>query len=241
MSTHSQRLRGTMALMRGRLNSLIKQVWFHPRLGELFPEFLFAMYGITLATAPAMRMAAERCASMADEDPLAASLRSYYMHHAAEETGHEEALLVDLTSLGVPREQVLRRVTYPSVAALVGTQYYWMLHAHPVAYLGYLVVGEDPASLEFLETVSTRTGIPLSSMTCHVMHADLDPAHVEELDATLDALPLAAWHQDLIAVNAIATVAHLEKIFTDILEHFNRIDNSANAGTIFTSAGPVFA
>jgi len=241
MARHSQRLRETIALTRGRLTSLLREVWLHPQLSELFPEFLFAMYGVTLATAPALRSAADRCAAMMGADPLAASLRMYYMHHAQEETGHEEPILADLASFGISREQVLQRLPYPSVAALVGMQYYWMLHIHPVAYLGYIAVGEEPPAIEFLKEVSDRAGIPLSSMSSHVMHAKLDLIHVEEFDAMLDALPLTAWHQDLIAVNAITTVAYLEDFFTEVLEHFHRAGNPAHAGTIFTSAGPVLA
>lgn len=234
MTTHSQRLRETVSLVRGRLNSLIHEVWFHPRLSELYPEFLFAMYGITVASAPAMRAAAARCFALAD-DPLAVWLREYYLEHAEEEAGHEQWLLNDLASLGVLRESALQRLPYPSVAALVGVQYYWMFHVHPIAYLGYIAVVEEPASMEFLEAVSRRTGISLSSMSGHVMHARLDPDHVAEFDAALDSLPLLQHHQDLISVSAIATVAHLENVFSDILEHFARISDPTNAATIFIS------
>ncbi len=234
MTTHSQRLRERISLVRGRLNSLIHEVWFHPRLSELFPEFLFAMYGITVASAPAMRAAATRCSVLAD-DPRAEWLHRYYLEHAEEESGHEQWLLNDLASFGIPRDQVLQRLPYPSVAALVGVQYYWMLQVHPIAYLGYIAVVEEPATTEFLETVSRRTGIALSSMSGHVMHARLDPDHVAEFDAALDALPLLRHHQDLISVSAIATVAHLENVFSDILEHFERISDSASAATIFTA------
>ena len=134
-----------------------------------------------------------------------------------------------------PRDQVLQRLPYPSVAALVGVQYYWMFHVHPIAYLGYISVVEEPASMEFLEATSQRTGIALSSMSGHVMHAKLDPDHVAEFDAALDALPLTQSHQDLISVSAIATVAHLENVFSDILEHFKRISDPASAATIFTA------
>lgn len=235
MTTHSQRLRATVSLVRGRLNSLIQEVWFHPRLSELFPEFLFAMHGITVASGPAMRAAAARCSLLEPGDPLAAWLRKYYLEHAEEESGHEEWLLDDLASLGIPRDQVLRRLPYPSVAALVGVQYYWMFHVHPIAYLGYISVVEEPASMEFLESVSRRTGIALWSMSGHVMHARLDPDHVAEFDAALDGLPLMEHHQDLISVSAIATVAHLENVFSDILEHFERISNPASAATVFTA------
>jgi hypothetical protein len=234
MTTHSQRLRERISLVRGRLNSLIHEVWFHPRLSELFPEFLFAMYGITVASAPAMRAAATSCSVLAD-DPLAAWLHRYYLEHAEEESGHEQWLLGDLASFGIPRDHVLQRLPYPSVAALVGVQYYWMFQVHPIAYLGYIAVVEEPASMEFLETASRRTGIALSSMSGHVMHARLDPDHVAEFDAALDALPLLQHQQDLISVSAIATVAHLENVFSDILEHFERVSNTANAATIFTA------
>lgn len=234
MTTHSQRLREKISLVRGPLNSLIHEVWFHPRLSELFPEFLFAMYGITVASAPAMKAAATRCSSLAD-DPLAAWLQQYFLEHAEEESGHEQWLLDDLASFGIARDQVLQRLPYPTVAALVGVQYYWMLHVHPIAYLGYIAVVEEPASMEFLEAVSRRTGISLSSMSGHVMHAKLDPDHVAEFDAALDALPLLQHYQDLISVSAIATVAHLEHVFSDILEHFERVSDPASAATIFTA------
>jgi hypothetical protein len=176
---------------------------------------------------------------MAANDPLASWLGNYYLEHAEEEQGHEQWLLADLEGLGIPRERVLARVPYVSVAALVGAQYYWMLHVHPIAYLGYIAVLEAPALIEFLEEVSARTGIPLSSMSGHVMHARLDPGHVEEFDATLDSLTLTERHRDLITVSAIATISHLENVFSDVLEHFARIGDPARASTIFTSAVPV--
>ncbi len=238
MPAHSHRLRATISLTRRRLTSLIRDVWFHPRLGELYPEFLFAMYGVTSASAPAMRMAADRCRTLTADDPLAFWLGSYFEEHAAEEQGHEQWLLADMEALGVPRQRVLERMPYVSVAALVGAQYYWMLHVHPIAYLGYIAVLEAPAVIEFLSEVSARTGIPLSAMSGHVMHATLDPGHVAEFDAALDALPLTEQHQDLITVSAIATIAHLESVFADILEHFERVSDPAGRSTIFTAAVP---
>ena len=239
--THSIRLRKTVSLVRGRLDSLIRDVWFHPRLSELYPEFLFAIYGVTASSSPAMSVAAERCARVPSNDPVGAWLRAYYLEHAEEESGHEQWLLDDIASFGIPRSQVLQRLPYPSVAALVGAQYYWMFHVHPIAFLGYIAVLEEPASMEFLETVSRRTGIPLTSMSAHVMHGRLDPDHVAEFDVALDALPLTQQHQDLISVSAIATVAHLENVFSDILEHFERISDSASAATIFTAPGIALA
>ncbi|HEY4051152.1 MAG TPA: iron-containing redox enzyme family protein [Acidobacteriaceae bacterium] len=240
-STNSQRLRAVISLARRRLTPLIHEVWSHPRLGELYPEFIFAMYGVTVASAPAMRAAAQRCGGLRNIDPLASWLQGYYLEHAEEEEGHGEWLLADLGSFGVSRERVLERLPYPSIAALVGSQYYWMWHVHPIAYLGYIAVLEAPAQMEFLQEVSKRTGIPLSSMSCHTRHAELDPGHVAEFDAALDSLHLNERHRNLITVSAITTIGHLEQVFKDILEHFERIGDPSAADVIFTATGPVLA
>lgn len=232
-TSRSRRLRSTIALVRPRLTRLIHDVWHHPRLGELYPEFLFATYGVTMASAPAMRIAAARSADLRG-DPLSATLETYYRTHAEEEEHHGEWLLADLESLGISRERVLRRLPYPSVAALVGSQYYWIQHVHPAAYLGYLAVLEQPAEADFLREIHERTGIPLQSMSCHLRHAELDPTHVAEFDAALEDFPLTPEQDQLITVSAITTIGHLEKVFADILEHFERIGNPAERQTVFT-------
>jgi Iron-containing redox enzyme len=231
----SIRLRAMLSLSRSRLTERIGEVWQHPRLGELYPEFLFASYGVTMASAPAMRMAADRCGQLSD-DPLSEPLRAYYLEHAGEEQDHGEWLLSDLASLGISRDQALQRLPYPSVAALVGSQYYWMNHVHPVAYLGYIAVLEAPTEAEYLREVSERTGIPLSSMSCHLRHAELDPGHVAEFDAALDVFPLTREQEELITVSAITTIGHLEKVFADIVEHFERIWAPALRDTVFTGS-----
>ena len=239
--TQSQRLRRTISLIRGPLDTLIHGVWFHPRLAEVFPEFLFAMHGVTASSAPAMRLAADQSAALSSADPLSAWLKDYLLEHAAEEQGHETWLEADLASFGYSRDQIRARLPYPSVAALVGCQYYWMLHVHPIAYLGYIAVLEAPTLIDFLEEVSTRTGIPLSSMSGHVLHATLDPTHVAEFDAMLDQLKLTPELQDLITVSAITTIARLEDVFSEILQHLDRVDDPVERATIFCAPSPVLA
>ncbi len=230
--TASERLRGTIALVRGNLVATICAVWSHPRFSELYPEFLFANYAVTAASAPAMRMAAERAGALQADDPLRGWLRDYLLEHAEEEQGHEQWILNDLESLGIARERVLARLPYTSAAALVGLQYYWMLHVHPIAYLGYIAVLEQPSSLDFLEEVAERTGIPLSSMTAHVHHATLDPGHVAEFDRTLDELEMSEREREIIAISAVATVAHLQDVFSELLARFDGAD-AVYKGTLF--------
>lgn len=235
MASHSQRLRAVLSLAQPRLTSLVREAWFYPRLGEVYPEFLFATYGVTVASAPAMRAAAALCAEDGTQGPLEEWLKQYYMDHATEEEEHGEWLLEDLDSLGVGRGRVLERLPYASVAALVGSQYYWMKHVHPIAYLGFIAVLEAPTEIRFLREVSDRCGIPWGSMSCHARHAELDDGHVAEFDAMLDSLPLTAKHRDLITVSAIGTVGSMEAVFVDMLEHFGRLDRTDSAATIFTA------
>jgi hypothetical protein len=230
----SRRLRAALSLTRTRLTERIGEVWYHPRLGELYPEFLFASYGVTAASAPAMLMAAQQCDQRRD-DPLCEPLRTYYLEHAQEERDHGEWLLSDLASLGIDRDRVLDRLPYPGAAALVGSQYYWIRHVHPAAYLGYIAVLESPTDSGFLREVSERAGIPLSSMSCHLRHAELDPGHVAEFDAVLDAFPLTEEQEELVVVSALSTIGHLERLFTDILDHFERIFTPVLRSTIFTA------
>lgn len=239
-TSRSRRLRATLRMAQGRLAELIHNVWYHPRLGELYPELLFATYGVTMASAPAMRMAADRCAERED-DRLRGPLRAYFLEHAEEEQDHGEWLLSDLAALGISRERALRRLPYPSVAALVGSQYYWINHCHPAAYLGYIAVLEASPETEFLMEVQERTGIPLDAMSCLLRHAELDIGHVAEFDAALDVFPLTREQEELVAVSAIATVGHLERVFADIGERFERISNTALRNTVFTVSEPAAA
>lgn len=222
MPTHSQRLRRKIALLEPGLLHASGQVWLHPRLRELYPEFLVTVYSITRATAPSMHAAAKCAAALAAADPVAAMLAGYLEEHAYEETGHDLWTLDDLAILGIPVNAVQARIPSPAVAALVGSQYYWMYHFHPVAYLSYIAVLEGPQTLEFLESVIERTGLPREAFSTHLLHAKLDPHHVKAFDEFLDSLPLTEDHHEILGVNAIATVALLQEVFEELHQRFER-------------------
>jgi len=79
----------------------------------------------------------------------------------------------------------------PAVAALVGAQYYWVLHHHPVALLGYIGLLEGfPPSPGMIEDLRARTGYPADAFRTLVAHAELDPRHGDELFELVDTLPL---------------------------------------------------
>ncbi len=231
---HSRRLRRTIALVSGSLTDRIASFWRHPRFAELYPEFLFATYGVICASTPILDAAAEEAERRSPTDDLARVLAPYLRDHAREEDGHDLWLLEDLEFCGVERERVARRVPYPSAATLAGTQHFWVRHAHPVAVLGYLAVLENPASPAFLQGVAERTGLPLRAMSAHYRHAQLDVTHVAEFDEMLDGLPLEGKHIDILTTSAVTAVAHLDAFFEEILERFEQIEDPVRRPGIFT-------
>jgi hypothetical protein len=152
-------------------------------------------------------------------DQLAAPLASYLQEHVEEELHHDETLLGDLEVLGIDCASVLEHMPSPDVAALVGSQYYWILHFHPVAFLGYVALMEGyPPTPELIETLVARTGFPREAFSTYVEHAELDPGHRDHLDRTIDSLPLERWHEAALGVSAIATAAMAARSLEVIVE-----------------------
>jgi hypothetical protein len=221
--TNSRRLRDTIRLTGGPLSQRIYEFWSHPQLGNLYPEFLFGLYGTVVASTPVIRHAAIEAERLSPSDDLARRLTPYLHDHADEEQGHDEWLLEDLAVLDFDRDRVFNRLPFTSVSALVGSQYYLARHVHPVAILGYIAVLENPAAPEFLESVAERNGLPMASMSTLLRHARLDEGHVAEFDRMLDSLAVTPLQRDVMTASAIACVSHLEAFFVEVLEHFSRM------------------
>lgn len=157
---------------------------------------------------PLTEAALARSKVLVGRDPLAEPLADYLAEHVDEELHHDETLLCDLELLGIDRGSVVERMPSPEVAALVGSQYYWILHFHPVAFLGFVALMEGyPPTPELIETLVARTGFPQEAFTTYAEHAELDPGHRDHLDRTLDSLALEPRHEAALGVSAIATAA----------------------------------
>jgi len=186
----------------------------HPRLRELWPEYLVLQHQIIRATVPLTEAALERTREL-QGDPL---LVTYLEEHVGEELNHDEGLLGDLESLGLARAEVLGRMPSAAVAALVGAQYYWIHHHHPVAFLGYVALMEGyPPTTELIETLAARTGYPEESFRTFAQHAELDPGHRDHLDETLDALPLGEREEAAIVASASATAILAAKAVSEVV------------------------
>jgi len=191
----------------------------HPRLRELWPEYLILQHQIIRATVPLTEAALARSRKLDGSDPLAAPLATYLEEHVDEELHHDDTLLGDLEALGLDRATVLERMPSPAVAALVGSQYYWIHHHHPVAFLGYVALMEGyPPTPELIETLIERTGYPREAFRTYVEHAELDPGHRDRLDRTIDSLPLDVRHEEAMGISAIATASLAARSLEEILE-----------------------
>jgi hypothetical protein len=197
------------------------RLWGHPRIAELFPEILYRMHCQARATIGLMSAAARQL-SLDSHDPLRAALRSYLEAHIPEETGHDEWLVESLEALGVGRSEVLTRMPPPSIAAMVGAQYYWIFHHHPLALLGYIkVVESEPSTVAEVNAVAKRLGLPKEAFAFHLRHARLEPRHNRELNLLLDSLPLAEEHTSLIGVSLQRTLHFRAASLDDIVLSFD--------------------
>jgi hypothetical protein len=219
--TNSQRLRYKIDLVHGPLYEAAGRIWNHPRLGEMFTEFQFMMHSIIRATSPSMHAAAEEAQAREEHDPVCADLARYLFRHAEEERGHDEWMIDDLGVMGVSREEVLRRMPSLAVAELVGAQYFWLHHYHPIAYMSYIAVLEGPPGVDFLESVVERTGLPREAFSTFFNHAYLDPTHVAEFDEFLDGLALAEDHHEIMGMNVFHTVAALARVYHETADRLS--------------------
>jgi hypothetical protein len=168
---------------------------------------------------PLTEAALERARGLPDSDPLRRPLSEYLEEHVDEEMGHDDVLLDDLGNLAHSRAAVLGRMPSPAVATLVGCQYYWIHHHHPLAFLGFVAQMEGyPPTPELNELLMARTGYPAEAFQTFIEHARLDPGHRDHLDRTLDSLPLTPEHESMLAVSATTTMTLAALAIEEILD-----------------------
>lgn len=227
--THSALLRRKLQLADGEMRVASEALWNAPDLARLFPEYLFWIHCTIRASVPLMEAALARATALAASDPVATALADYLAQHIREERHHDDWLLDDMAVLGIAREDVLARVPAPLVAAAVGAQYYYIHHHHPVALLGYIAVLEgNPPTVESLEALVARTGLPRPAFRTLFKHAHLDVHHRDDLNEMLDGLPLEQRHSSVISVSAFGTMHLLGRSLLDVVEaHGGRQARSA--------------
>jgi len=222
--SHSERLHARMQITCGQLDTAYHRLWNRPALGEVLPSFLILMHQIVRASVPLMNLAHSIASERAGVDRVCAGLAPYLARHASEEHHHDEWILQDLEAAGIGRHSVLGDIPPPGVASLVGAQYYWVQHHHPVALLGYIRLLEGtPPSEHHIERLQRESGLPAAMFRTYRLHGTLDPGHLQELDAFMDSLPLSEAQSRLVWVSASHTARALA-------ECLRRLDRTADAG-----------
>jgi len=200
------------------MHRTIHAFWTHPRVVEIFPEFLFTTYCVGRSTVPLLEAARDAANARGDNDAVAPFVAEYCARHIPEEAHHDEGVLDDLSVLGVPRESVTKKIPSATMAALIGSQYYWIHNVHPIALLGYLEVLEgEPPVAEFLEEVIQRTKLPRRAFRTYFQHAHVDQKHRDDLREALDRMPLAREHESILAISAFQTVELVRHIFEQLI------------------------
>ncbi|HEY7604392.1 MAG TPA: iron-containing redox enzyme family protein [Gaiellaceae bacterium] len=193
----------------------------HPRAPEIFPRYMAAGWHLARTMVPLMEAALERAEQLAPNDPVAAGLVAYLQRHIPEEMHGDEpggAALDDLEALGVDRVALQAEPPAPKMAALLGAQYFWIFHYHPVAILGFLHLEAYHPHGPTLERFIERTGLPRDGFRQLLLHSKLDAVHARELDRVLDSLPLEPYHEQLIGLSALQTVALLTDVWLDVVD-----------------------
>jgi Iron-containing redox enzyme len=207
----------------GALERSGERLLSHPQVRELYPEYLFTCHCVVRASVPLMETARERARAMAPGDTVAAELADYLGEHIEEERDHDEWLLCDLEALGADRAAILSRVPSPTIASGVGAQYYWILHYHPVALLGWIGLLEGyPPLAATVDRMMARTGYRPEAFRTMRAHAELDPRHGDELFEVVDRLPLTAEQSALIGLNAMWSVHLLAQALDEVIGRARR-------------------
>lgn len=215
----SARLRRKIELVLPLLVEAGRRLWEHTRIRDLYPEYLVTTHGVIRASVPLMERALVRAQAVASGDAAAAGLATYLEHHLEEERGHDDWLLEDLAVLGRSREEVLARVPLPSVAALVGAQYYWIEHYHPVAILGYIGLLEGyPPAIADVDALMARTGYEREAFRTLIRHSELDPLHAADFDEAVDRLPLTPDQTAVMGLSGLYSVHAFTRVIVDLLD-----------------------
>lgn len=213
----SERLRAKLDLAYPALRVHAERIWSSPAVRDLYPAYLRTMHAVVRAAVPLMTAALERARALAGEDRVAAGLAAYLAHHVDEERGHDAWLLSDLEATGADPDEPLRRMPSARVATLVGAQYYWLEHHHPVSLLGHIAAIEGhPPPVGFARRLQELTGYPSEAFRAIERHERLDIRHRRELYEAIDGLPLSRADERVVGISALHTVEAIADVLDEI-------------------------
>jgi hypothetical protein len=222
--------RGFSVLLRTKLATVIPtlqvtsaEFFFADEFRDRYADFLCLQHEIVRASVPLMELAMMRAAQRGTRRD--ADLRDYLAHHCEEEAHHDEWILEDLSELGCDAARLTGELPRPEVAAMVGTQYYWINHHDPIVVLGYIAVLESsPPNPDFLAKVIRQSGISARAFRTLVSHAELDPHHLSDLDSAIDRVVVTDSDRTAVSLSALTTASQVITVFDKFNERFSNAD-----------------
>lgn len=234
-----QELRTVVELVAPALRGSAAFLWRPQGLRERYLRYLATMHAVVRASVPLMELALARCGGHAGcedgaggepADPVLGALARYLPGHIARERDHDAWLVRDMAAAGLDPDRELAGPPPPDVARLVGAQYYWIAHFHPLCLLGYVAVLELHAPERSLAPfLAARTGLPAAAFETVRLHADEDDGHSAAVLAALDAIAPPPGLRHAVRLSALHTVRAL----TDVLDGLSAPDVPPRRG-----AGP---
>jgi pyrroloquinoline quinone (PQQ) biosynthesis protein C len=217
-ASNSQLLRNKISLFSKGLDKAAYEFWTHREFALVYREYLFQSHSIIRASVPLMEATLGVCRTASySTDPVLKRFGDYLARHVEEERGHDNWILDDAEAMGIDRRSILERLPEEVPMQMVGSQYYWINHYHPVAMLGYIAVMEGtPPRTEFIEDVARRNSLSPKAFSSFLLHAKVDPKHRADLDALLDELPLSQNHHTIIGLSALQTTQYLKTVLTAV-------------------------
>jgi Iron-containing redox enzyme len=187
----SARLVAKLEPLKIELGACSNAIAHHERPKDSYVALLRMLYSSVRGSAPMMELAVATANSKWSGDPICSQLVEWLREDIEEERHHDDWILDDYAVLEGDREELRHAPGSPSIAAAVGSVYYWAWHAHPVAVLGYCTDTEaDPISPEWIDALIARTGFPEEAFSTYRHHSSLDRGHRADLLDLIDRLPL---------------------------------------------------
>jgi hypothetical protein len=225
--TVTSRLAAKLAPIMAEVAARSRMMGEHANPRAMYKTLLEFLYSEIRASVPLLMAAEQKAAGLAARgDAVSGALIDWLRRHIVEETDHDLWLLGDYSTIGGDPAVLAAQPGSPSVGAMVGSVYYWTLHAHPVAILGYAAVLEGaPPTATFIDRLVRQTGFPPNAFHTLREHSEIDDEHRAELCAVLDNLPLTPRHEAIVGMTALQTADLLVAIGDELLEAADNQDD----------------
>jgi hypothetical protein len=216
----SERLQAKLAPLVAEVSARGVLMVEHERPQMAYTALLRLLHSILRANVPLLRTAETKTSERAGADPVAAGIIEYLRDHSVSSRDNDEAILTDYATIGADPADLVSAPGSPTVAAMVGSMYYWVLHAHPVAVLGYCAILEGaPPSSAFVDRLEACTGFEpgaFGSLRRQTVRDGNPPGEIFEL---LDSLPLTAGQETIVNMAALQTADFLVAAGDEVLAH----------------------